>query len=166
VKRHLAAALLLAGCAGTAAPGRPSVTTVISLPPERSESVFTSPRAEFPIWEIGLAGRPWTVAVADTPERWRAGLMDVEELGDLDGMLFVFPQSISASFWMKDTLMPLDIAFFGEGGDLLAVLEMEPCGADPCPSYGPGAPYRWALEAPAGDLADLPSDARLRLPEG
>jgi uncharacterized membrane protein (UPF0127 family) len=161
--RFLAAALLLAGCTGTTAPGRPTVT---SPPLEQSDAVFISPRAEFPIGEIELAGRPWTVAVADTPERWRAGLMGVVDLGDLDGMLFVFPESISASFWMKDTLMPLDIAFFGAAGDLVRVLEMEPCRADPCPSYGPGAPYRWALEAPAGELVGLPPDARLRPPEG
>lgn len=163
MKRYLAAALLLAGCTGTTAPGRPTIT---SPPPEQSEAVFISPRAEFPIWEIKLAGRPWTVAVADTPERWQTGLMGVENLGDLDGMLFVFPQSISGGFWMKDTLIPLDIAFFEAGGDLVEVLEMQPCRADPCPSYGPGAPYRWALEAPAGELAGLPPDARLRLPEG
>lgn len=113
-----------------------------------------------------MAGRPWTVAVADTPERWQAGLMGVEELGDLEGMLFVFPESISGSFWMKDTLIPLDIAFFEADGVLVAVLEMEPCRADPCPRYGPGVPYRLALEAPAGALASLPSEARLRLPEG
>ncbi|MGH8936025.1 MAG: DUF192 domain-containing protein [Acidimicrobiia bacterium] len=163
MKRYLVAALLLAGCTGTTAPGRPTVT---SAPPEQAAAVFFSPRAEFPVWEIELAGRPWAVAVADTPERRQAGLMGVEDLGDLDGMLFVFPESQSGSFWMKDTLMPLDIAFFEEGGDLVAVLEMEPCRADPCPSYGPGAPYRWALEAPAGELANLPPDAHLRPPEG
>ncbi|HEX5671939.1 MAG TPA: DUF192 domain-containing protein, partial [Acidimicrobiia bacterium] len=69
-----------------------------------------------------------------------------------------------AGFWMKDTIIPLDIAFFAADGSLVNLQTMEPCQADPCPFYHPGAPFRWALEAPAGDLDGLGSDATLIVP--
>jgi uncharacterized membrane protein (UPF0127 family) len=64
---------------------------------------------------------------------------------------------------MKDTLIPLDIAFFDGDGRLVGGLTMTPCEADPCPSYDIGAAYRYALEAPAGDLDDLDEDSQLVL---
>jgi uncharacterized membrane protein (UPF0127 family) len=51
---------------------------------------------------------------------------------------------------MKDTLLPLDIAFFRSDGTLIEVLSMPICTSDPCPTFGPSDPYRWAVEAPAG----------------
>ncbi len=87
--------------------------------------------------------------------------MNVTDLGSLDGMLFVFPEPTTAAFWMKDTLIPLDIAFFDGGGDLVDRLTMVPCEADPCPTYPAAGTYRFALEAPAGVLATLPADATI-----
>jgi len=104
--------------------------------------------------EIIVGGRTWNVAVAaDAGERSR-GLMGVTDLGDLDGMLFVFAADTETPFWMKDTLIPLDVAFFGADGELVDLLRMEPCLGDPCPTYRAGGPYRYALEAPAGGLDD------------
>jgi uncharacterized membrane protein (UPF0127 family) len=94
-----------------------------------------------------------TVAVADTPEQREQGLMGVTDLDGLDGMLFVFQADSDVGFWMKDTLIPLDIAFFGDGGGFVDLLTMQPCTADPCPTYEAAGPYRYALEAPAGDLS-------------
>jgi uncharacterized membrane protein (UPF0127 family) len=83
-------------------------------------------------------------------------------------MLFVFPRTTTGTFWMKDTLIPLDIAFFANDGSLVDVLQMEPCPPDTpdadCPSYAAAGPYRFALEAPQGDLIELASDATLTLP--
>jgi uncharacterized membrane protein (UPF0127 family) len=76
--------------------------------------------------------------------------MGVADLGALRGMLFVWPDDVSSGFWMKDTLIPLDIAFFAADGSLVDRLSMVPCEADPCPSYRPSGPYRTALEVPAG----------------
>lgn len=103
-----------------------------------------------------LGGQPLLVAVADTPARRARGLMGVRSLGSLDGMLFVFPAPRRVSFWMKDTLIPLDLFFFDSGGRLLEVVEMTPCTSDPCPSYRSTAPVRWALEVPAGSLVVPP----------
>ena len=51
---------------------------------------------------------------------------------------------------MKDTLIPLSVAFADADGEIVTILDMEPCKADPCPVYDPGAPYRTALEANKG----------------
>jgi len=87
--------------------------------------------------------------------------MGVTDLGDLDGMVFLFPEPTAHQFWMKKTLIPLDIAFFATDGSLLGVLTMEPCTSDPCPTYGIGELSQWAIEVPSGDFDDLPADAAL-----
>jgi uncharacterized membrane protein (UPF0127 family) len=108
---------------------------------------------------VGVQGL--LVALADDPGERAQGLMGVEQMGDLDGMLFVFSQEALGGFWMKGTLIPLDIAFFDDDRTLVDVLSMVPCTADPCPSYVPEAPYAWALETPTGTLAPLPAGSVL-----
>lgn len=103
------------------------------------------------------------VKVADTPERRQHGLMEVEELPDGTGMLFVFGEDRTGAFWMKDTLVPLSIAFVGADGELLAILDMEPCEADPCERYDPDVAYRYALEVPQGWFAEVGIDDSWRL---
>jgi uncharacterized membrane protein (UPF0127 family) len=68
-------------------------------------------------------------------------------------MAFVWDHPVETSFWMKDTLIPLTIAFWDEGGRIVSVLDMPPCRADPCPTYDPGTPVVGALEVPRGELA-------------
>jgi len=60
----------------------------------------------FPRDEILVSGQPWLVAIADDPTRRAQGLMGVEDLGALRGVLFVFPEDTTAGFWMKDTPSP------------------------------------------------------------
>lgn len=91
-----------------------------------------------------------TVEVADEPQEWRLGLMNrpvVER-----GMLFVFPAESPQSFWMKDTLVPLDIAFFRADGTWVSSATMEPCRKDPCPSYPSAGPASFALELAVGGI--------------
>ncbi|NNL27863.1 MAG: DUF192 domain-containing protein [Acidimicrobiia bacterium] len=116
---------------------------------------------DFPIASIAIAGVPYVVAVAADPEPRAQGLMGVADLGDLDGMLFEFSEESELSFWMKDTLIDLDIAFFDEEASLVSVQTMTPCTSDPCPIYRSGGPARYAVEVPAGLFGTLPSDASL-----
>ena len=76
--------------------------------------------------------------------------MAVTSLGELDGMLFAWDSPLQVSFWMKNTLIPLDIGFFDEANSLFLVVAMVPCTVDPCPSYPSEMPVRYALEAPPG----------------
>ena len=92
--------------------------------------------------------------------------MFVTDLGDLDGMLFVFDADLEGGFWMKNTLIPLDIVWFDSDGKWVGAETMPPCEADPCPTFGPGALYRYAVEAPALQLAFVTPETRLDLGVG
>jgi uncharacterized protein len=88
--------------------------------------------------------------VADTEEERARGLMDRESLPANAGMVFLYQDDAVGGYWMKNTLIPLSIAFFAEDGRILRILDMEPCRADPCPVYEPGVVYRGALEVNRG----------------
>ncbi len=64
------------------------------------------------------------VWVASTAEQRRQGLMNVDFMGDADGMVFVYDQPTSGAFWMKDTFLPLSIAFFGGDGSFIDAVDM------------------------------------------
>lgn len=86
------------------------------------------------------------------------GLMEVTDptLGGYDGMVFVYDRPSSGSFWMRNTPMPLSIAYFDRGGRLVSMSDMAPC-ADrgDCPLYPAAAPFSYALEVTRGGLGDL-----------
>lgn len=93
------------------------------------------------------------VLVADTPTERKIGLMGRESLSPYDGMAFVWDEPVESSFWMKDTLIPLSIAFWDEDGRIISILDMDPCVEDPCPSYRPDEPFVGAVEVGRGKLA-------------
>jgi uncharacterized membrane protein (UPF0127 family) len=98
-----------------------------------------------------------TAEVADEPLEHRTGLMYREELGADRGMLFLFPAARSGGFWMKNTLIPLSIAFLEpsrQGFRVVDILDMEPCRTDDCPTYRPKATYQAALEVNKGWFED------------
>jgi uncharacterized membrane protein (UPF0127 family) len=73
------------------------------------------------------------------------------ELAADHGMLFVFPASNPQAFWMKNTLIPLDILYFDDARRLVSMqLDVPPCKADPCPIYPSSGPARYVLELAAG----------------
>lgn len=92
------------------------------------------------------------VAIAATGAQRQQGLMHITDLGTLSGMVFVFEQDSSGWFWMKNTLIPLDIAFFDADGRFVDGFVMEPCTTENCPTYRPSGSYRYALEMPAGEM--------------
>jgi uncharacterized membrane protein (UPF0127 family) len=69
------------------------------------------------------------------------------------GMVFLFGGPASGGFWMKDTLIPLSIAFWDQSGRILRILHMTPCRADPCPIYSPDVTYVGAVETNMGWFA-------------
>jgi len=90
------------------------------------------------------------VAVARTDAERARGLMGQRRLAPDSGMLFAFPQPTEASFWMKDTLIPLSIAFVDGRGRIVAMRDMTPCRHDPCRLYRSSRPYLGAIEANRG----------------
>lgn len=100
------------------------------------------------------------LAVADTPQLRSRGLMGVSDLGDVDGMLFGWGGDlVNSRFVMRDTLIPLTIAFFGSDGVVVDVFGMQPCDTEPCETYPSAAPYTHAVEFPGGRV--VPPGTRL-----
>jgi uncharacterized protein len=90
------------------------------------------------------------VEIADTDDERAVGLMGRTSLPADAGMLFVYPGPTEGAYWMKDTLIPLSIAFYDVDGTILRILDMEPCRRNPCPVYDPGVRYAGALEVNQG----------------
>ena len=96
-----------------------------------------------------------TVEIADNQKAREQGLMGVKQLADDQGMAFTWTAEQNARFWMKDTLIPLDIAFWRSDGTVVDTLSMTPCTADPCQVYASQAPYIGSLEVRGGLLGKV-----------
>jgi len=90
------------------------------------------------------------VEIARTPEQLQRGLSGRRSLAPKSGMAFLFPTDTRGRFWMKDTSIPLSIAFWGRSGRILRIFDMAPCSADPCRVYDPHVAFRGALEVNRG----------------
>jgi uncharacterized membrane protein (UPF0127 family) len=93
----------------------------------------------------GAVGVSAEIAVTDEERAW--GLMNRRRLDDGKGMLFVFNRDDILSFWMKDTLIPLSIAFISYNGRILEIRDMKPRDLTPIRS---SRHARYALEVPQG----------------
>jgi uncharacterized protein len=149
-------ALFLVACGGEDASSPPTTTvsgeeatsTEEAAPPTTSEPEETGPVVRIETAEGDEIVVP--VEIADSPEERQVGLMNRESLPENAGMIFLFEGDESGGFWMKDTLIPLSIAFADADGTIVRILDMEPCEADPCEVYEPGVLYRSALEVNQG----------------
>ena len=92
------------------------------------------------------------VEIARTEAQRARGLMFRRSLAADAGMVFVYREPSTGGFWMKNTLIPLDIAFYDVRGRVVRTFRMEPCKRDPCRIYDPGVSYRGALEVRAGSF--------------
>jgi uncharacterized membrane protein (UPF0127 family) len=152
--------LILAGCAGESA-GKSSSSAV-------SSGATSAPSSEPRNLTIETSGGEEVevrVEVADSDSERARGLMDRTALGEDRGMLFVFEEEQELSFWMKDTLIPLSIAYMDSEGRIVDIQDMKALDDDP-PHYASAEPARYALEVnkgffeergvEVGDKAELP----------
>lgn len=86
------------------------------------------------------------VEIADTPEERSLGLMNRENICKDCGMLFIFENEDYHSFWMKNTLIQLDIIFISSDLTIVDVIQAKPCTKDPCEIYEPKAKAKYVLE--------------------
>ena len=122
--------IILVWLLGFAACGSDGLTSVKILSPEGS------PRHEFQA-ELAL-----------TPSEQSQGLMYRQELGADRGMLFVFSQPVQTSFWMKNTLIPLDMLFIGTDKKIVSIVEnAAPQTTTPRSAAGP---FQYVLEIEGG----------------
>jgi uncharacterized membrane protein (UPF0127 family) len=133
----LASVLLVLAAACGAAP-KASITAAATPAPARPRVILPS-------------GSTYTLEVVRTPEEQAQGLMFRESLAEKTGMLFPFGDKAVHRFWMKNTMIPLDMIWMDADGKVIFVsADTPPCKADPCPSYGPDAPAASVLEIAGG----------------
>jgi uncharacterized membrane protein (UPF0127 family) len=95
--------------------------------------------------------KPLQIEIARTPMERSRGLMFRTELPEDHGMLFIFDQPGKNQFWMKNTLIPLDILWMDDRKRIIHIeYQVPPCKLDPCPIYGPSSDSRYVLEVQAG----------------
>jgi len=113
-----------------------------------------------PMRTLTLGERTIQAEVADRPEMRAMGLMDRQSLAPDHGMLFVFEQEGMPCFWMKNTPLPLDIAFIDQEGFIANIAAMQPFDLQ---SHCPVRPIRYALEMEQGWFAKADKQAGERV---
>jgi uncharacterized protein len=95
---------------------------------------------------------PVYIEIADDPQERNRGLMFRKSLESNSGMLFVFEDTANRSFWMKNTLIPLDMIFIDNNLRIVDIKQnVQPClHENPCPSYPSIKPAKYVLEVNAG----------------
>ncbi len=96
------------------------------------------------------------IEIAQTQEERKKGLMFRDSLDPQKGMLFVFKEEGLYSFWMKNTLIPLDIIWIDEDKKVVDIKEnAQPCREEKCESFSPKEEARYVLELNAGEVRDI-----------
>lgn len=117
--------------------------------PSRSDTTKAAlERRDSRLQRIIIAGVPLFIETAQTDDERQRGLMFRESLPHDQGMLFVFPTAEIQSFWMRNTFIPLDIAFISSAGIIVDIQHMKP--VDESMLYTSRAPALYALEVTAG----------------
>jgi uncharacterized membrane protein (UPF0127 family) len=137
-RRSALAAVLLVLAASCGASPKASIIPAATPAP-------AGPRVVLP------SGSTYTLEVVRTPEEQAQGLMFRESLAEKTGMLFPFGDKAVHRFWMKNTMIPLDMIWMDSDGRVIFVsADTPPCRADPCPSYGPDSAAASVLEIAGG----------------
>ncbi len=96
----------------------------------------------------------YSVEIAADQDLRAQGLMYRDQLRPATGMLFFFPADGDYGFWMKNTLIPLDMIWIDSNRKVVHIkTDVPPCRIEQCPSYDPGVPSRYVLELAAGEAA-------------
>jgi uncharacterized protein len=109
-----------------------------------------APQMNLPVVQLQAGMHNIRAQVAATPEQRATGLMHRKEMPQHEGMLFVFEQPSPQCFWMKNTLLPLSIAFVADDGTVVNIDEMKPQTQD---SHCSAKPVRYVLEMNEGWFA-------------
>jgi uncharacterized membrane protein (UPF0127 family) len=107
---------------------------------------------KLPVRELAFERNGFTLATikaetAVTPEERSRGLMERKKLNDGEGMIFIFERNEILSFWMKNTFIPLSIAFIAQDGRIIDIKDMQPLDLS---SVVSSRAVRYALEVPQG----------------
>jgi uncharacterized membrane protein (UPF0127 family) len=141
-----------------------ALTLLALLLPTASDGVHA--QSGLPTTRLLLSGHPVRAEIADADDSRARGLMFRTSLPADEGMLFVFDTELPLSFWMKNTLIPLDMLYFDRNGRLVSIQrDVPPCRTAYCPSFPSEAPARYVLEMNAGRAGQLQLSGTARLCE-
>ncbi len=96
--------------------------------------------------QICIENNCFDLQFAKTPKEIKKWLMFQENLSLKSGMLFIFPNSWKYPFWMKNTLIPLDIIWLDKNYKVVDIKTAQPCKLEKCPSFFPSAQAKYVLE--------------------
>ncbi len=113
-------------------------------------SVSTAHPQDLPRIPVYIKGKEIRVEVAKTGENRARGLMERKSLGKNEGMLFIFDEEGYHGFWMKNTYLPLSIAFMTKDGKIVSITDMKPLDLS---THNPPQPILYALEMNKGWFA-------------
>ena len=127
----------------------------------------SAPAAHYGLVHMRVGDRPFTLELAATDKTRQHGLMHRHSLPADRGMLFVFPDEAPRSFWMRNTVIPLDIVYLDKHGKVVSISQMKPLDESGVPS---ATPAKYAIElnegaaakagVKVGDVLDIPPAAR------
>ena len=143
----LAALLLTVGCEKEK-PDMPLNTAVLN-PPATAENSRAQPRLK--TIKLYLGSAELTVEIADENHERQAGMMHRTTMPENEGMLFVFPYPHQSGFWMKNTIVPLSIAYIDPASRVIEIHDMQPGNTKPVESRS--ARVQYALEVNQGWFA-------------
>jgi uncharacterized membrane protein (UPF0127 family) len=113
-------------------------------------TAITFPHGTAVITTSGMRTVTLRIEIARTEPQLRQGLSGRHTLAPRAGMAFLWTREVRGQFWMKNTSIPLSIAFWDRRGRILKILDMSPCLKDPCRVYDPKIPFSGALEVNRG----------------
>jgi uncharacterized protein len=121
------------------------------IPSADNQSETKAPEISF---ETSNGRSTFSVEIADTSSERAQGLMNRKSLDENKGMLFIFEDEKKVRFWMKNTLIPLDMIFLNSAYEVVGIQkDVQPCKKDPCATFGPDKNVKYVLEVNAG-IAD------------
>lgn len=147
----LAAALLTMLVRGGSTPADPTVSASSRVPMTGFGEIrlrVTDPKG---------AMADWCALLAENDQQRQRGLMGQTGLNGYDAMAFLYQHASTDAFWMKETIIPLAVAYFDGSGHFINAQGMDVCPPEvtDCPTYPPAAPYVTAIEVPKGGLGRL-----------
>ena len=148
------------------------VTAALFAPAcERDRSRPATDAADAGTVRMQIGNQSFTLEVAATPKAQQLGLMHRQSMPADWGMIFVFPEERQLGFWMKNTLIPLDIIYLDRDSKVVSIRQMKPLDETSVPS---GAPAMYAIElnegaaakagVKVGDVLEVPPGARTASP--
>ena len=146
MKRFSILSLVLAGMLVWSGCGQP--TSSAPPPPPTAHTSPTQSQSKLPTLRLWLGAQDLITEIASTPAQMETGMMFRTEIAETEAMLFVFPRPMRASFWMRNTLIPLSCAYLDHDGVILETHDMK--AKDDTPIVAASDRIQYVLETKLG----------------